>query len=769
MSKSHGPGKGKPPGLPDKQQLLDFIRESPGRVGRREIARAFSIKGADRIELKSMLKQLKEEGLIEAGRRYSGGGDKSKPGTLPAVAVLEVLGVDPDGEVLARPMQWHGSGPPPRVYVVPVHGHPDLARGERVLAKLTRIDDGYQAQVIRHIGAALSGAARRLVGVFHRSPKASEGGRIRPTDRRAKTEYHVDVRDTGGAENGELVLAEMLPPRRLGLPTARVAERIGSMDNPRAFSLIAIHTHDIPVAFPKEAVAEAERAAPVELGRRTNLRELKLVTIDGADARDFDDAVWAEPDPDPDNRLGWHAVVAIADVAWYVRQGGALDRAARARGNSVYFPDRVVPMLPEKLSNDLCSLRPGEDRAVMAVHLWFDRDGNKRGHRFLRGLMRSAARLTYEQVQAAHDGKPDEKTAPLLDTVVAPLYGVFRALLGERERRGTLDLDVPERKAALDDQGRVIAIEARQRLDSHKLIEELMIAANVAAAETLERVRQPCMYRVHDAPTLEKAESLREFLAPLGYRLAKGQVLKPIQFTQILKQAAGKSEAPVINEVVLRSQALAQYSPDNLGHFGLALRRYAHFTSPIRRYADLMVHRGLIAGLELGEGGLPRGEPEDFTALGGLLSDCERRAVSAERDAADRYVASFLSGRVGESFGGRISGVTRFGLFIKLDQTGADGLVPISTLPRDYYDHDERGHRLVGRSSGREYRLGERAEIRLKEANPATGGLIFELLEGVDSPESGPKPGGGRPGQAPRQGFGRKQKPRRDKSFRRRR
>ena len=764
-----GPGKGKPPGLPDKQQLLDFIRESPGKVGRREIARAFSIKGADRIQLKSLLKELKQEGLIEAGRRYSGGGEKGKPGALPAISVLEILGPDPDGEVLARPMQWHGNGPPPRVYVVPERGHPAFARGDRVLAKLARIEDGYEARVIRQIGAGLTGASRRVVGVFQRSPKPGEGGRIRSTDRRAKSDYHVEVRDTGGAENGELVLAELLPPRRAGLPSARVVERIGSMDNPRAFSLIAIHTHDIPVAFPKEAVAEAERAEPVALGRRTDLRGIQLVTIDGADARDFDDAVWAEPDPDPDNRGGWHAVVAIADVAWYVRPGGALDRAARARGNSVYFPDRVVPMLPEQLSNDLCSLRPAEDRAVTAVHLWFDGDGNKRGHRFVRGLMRSAQRLTYEQVQAAHDGKPDEKTAPLLDTAIKPLYGVFRALLGERERRGTLDLDVPERKAVLDDQGRVTSIERRQRLDSHKLIEELMIAANVAAAETLERVRQPCMYRVHDAPTLEKAESLREFLAPLGYRLAKGQVLKPIQFTQILKQAQGRPEAAVINEVVLRSQALAQYNPDNIGHFGLALRRYAHFTSPIRRYADLMVHRGLIAGLELGEGGLPKGEPEDFTALGGLLSDCERRAVSAERDAADRYVASFLSGRVGESFPGRISGVTRFGLFINLSETGADGLVPISTLPRDYYDHDERGHRLVGRSTGREYRLGEQVEIRLKEANAATGGLIFELLEGDDSPESPSRPAGGRPGQGHRPGFGRKQKPRHGQSFLRRR
>ncbi|MBL8566575.1 MAG: ribonuclease R, partial [Hyphomicrobiaceae bacterium] len=538
------------------------------------------------------------------------------------------------------------------------------------------------------------------------------------------------------AEEGELVVADVLPARRHGLPQARVVERVGRIDQPKAFSLIAIHTHDIPVAFPDDAIAEAEAARPVTLGQRTDLRPIPLVTIDGADARDFDDAVWAEPDPDPANAGGWHAVVAIADVAWYVRQGGALDRAARKRGNSVYFPDRVVPMLPEALSNDLCSLRPNEDRACMAVHLWFDRDGNKRGHRFVRGLMRSAARLTYEQVQGAIEGRVDDKTDTLLEGVIKPLYGVFRALLIDRERRGTLELDVPERKAVLDAEGRVQAIERRQRLDSHRVIEELMIAANVAAAETLERVRQPCMYRIHDSPSPEKIESVRGFLDELGYRLAKGQVVKPIQFTQILSQAQGRPEAGLISEVILRTQSLAIYSPDNIGHFGLALRRYAHFTSPIRRYADLLVHRGLIAGLGFGEGGLDAGRPEDFVALAEAISACERRAVSAERDAADRYVASFLAARVGESFPGRINGVTRFGLFVTLAETGADGLVPLSTLPRDYYDHDEHSHRLVGRATGREYKLGEKVEVRLREADPATGGLLFELLHGADADET---------------------------------
>ncbi|MCC7048560.1 MAG: ribonuclease R [Alphaproteobacteria bacterium] len=746
-----------PAPLPTKQQILDFVRDSKTPVGRREIARAFQVKGGDRTLLNAMLKELKADGQIEAGNRREKGGARkmAKPGSLPAVAVLEAIGPDPDGELLARPVMWHGAGDPPRIYVAPEHGHAAIGRGDRVLARLARIEEGvYEARVIRRIGVG----AQRIVGVFaraakgERAGKGSMGGRIRPTDRRNKSEYQVPPDGTMEARDGELVLAEALPGRRHGLPEARVVERVGRIDEPRAYSLIAIHTHDIPVDFPAEAMEEAERAAPVALGQRTDLRAVPLVTIDGADARDFDDAVWAEPDPDPANRGGWHAVVAIADVAWYVRAHGPLDRAARKRGNSVYFPDRVVPMLPEKLSNDLCSLRPDEARACMAVHLWFDSAGVKRGHRFVRGLMRSSARLTYEQVQGAMEGRTDAATAPLVEGVIRPLYGVFTALLDERERRGTLDLDVPERKAVLGEDGRVVAIERRQRLDSHRVIEELMIAANVAAAETLERVRQPCMYRVHDAPTPEKAEAVRSFLDGLGYRLAKGQVLKPIQFTQLLAQAKGRPEEQLVHEIVLRSQALAVYSPDNIGHFGLALRRYAHFTSPIRRYADLLVHRGLIAGLGLGEGGLNPAAPEDFTALAEDISRAERRAVSAERDAADRYVASFLAGRVGESFAGRINGVTRFGLFVTLSETGADGLVPISTLPRDFYDHDERGHRLVGRSHGREYRLGEKVEVRLREADTTTGGMLFELLEGEEAPGAmlpprGPtRPARGRPG-----------------------
>jgi ribonuclease R len=516
----------------------------------------------------------------------------------------------------------------------------------------------------------------------------------------------------------------------MGLKAARVIERLGHMGEPRAISLVAIHTHDIPTEFGPEALAIAADAKPVALGQRTDLRDLPLVTIDGEDARDFDDAVWAEADSDPGNLGGWHLLVAIADVAHYVRAGDALDRAAEKRGNSVYFPDRVVPMLPEALSNDLCSLRPAQDRACLAVHMWIDREGALRRHRFVRGLMRSAARLTYEQAQRARDGTPDDTTRPLIDAAIAPLYGALAALETARRNRGTLELDLPERRVLLDGKGKVRAIEPRARLDSHRLIEEFMIAANVAAAETLEARRQPCMYRVHDRPDPARVDALRDFLDSLGLRLAKGQVMQPRHFTQMIVKARGTPHEMLVSELVLRAQAQAVYSPDNLGHFGLALTRYAHFTSPIRRYSDLLVHRALISGLRLGDDGLPSDAGLAFGEIGAHISATERRAAAAERDAIDRFTAAFLAERVGESFAGRVNGVTRYGLFVKLAETGADGLVPVRTMPFDNYFHDETRHALIGRRRKVTYTIGDTVEVRLAEADPITGGLILHLLEG---------------------------------------
>ncbi len=717
-----GPGT-----APDRDAVLAFIRNSATPVGKREIARAFKLSGtAGREWLKALLKELEAEGAVERGR----GKRVAPPQSLPAVAVLEVTGIDPDGEVQARPLTWTGEGKPPRIFMTPERkGHPALAAGDRVLAKLSRVNDRlYEARSIRRI----EGTVGRLLGVYRPAP---EGGRITPVDRREKGELLVLPANRNDAEDGELVLADLLPAGRLGLPQARVVERLGSTAEPRAVSLIAIHTHGLPTDFPTAALREAGVAAVPSPAGRTDLRAVPLVTIDGADARDFDDAVWAAPDDDPANAGGWRLLVAIADVAHYVRPGSALDQAAFARGNSVYFPDRVVPMLPEALSNGLCSLRPGEDRACLAAELWIDRHGALRHHRFLRGLMRSAARLTYEQVQAALDGQPDEATAPLLDGVLRPLHGAYATLWAARQRRGTLELDLPERRVRIDERGRVAEIAPRERLDSHRLIEEFMIAANVAAAESLERAGVPALYRVHDQPAPDKLEALRGFLAGIGHALPRVPVLKPAHFTRILEAAAGRPESRLVSEVILRSQSQAAYSPGNIGHFGLALPRYAHFTSPIRRYADLIVHRALIRAHRLGPGGLDDAAMAGLDDIGDHISMTERRAAAAERDAVDRFTAAFLADRVGQSFAGRISGVTRFGLFVRLDDSGADGLVPMSTLTDDRYEHDERAHALVGQRQGRVHRLGAAVTVALVEADPLTGATLFRLEGGGASGE----------------------------------
>ena len=640
---------------------------------------------------------------------------------LPEIGIVEITGLDLDGEMLGRPVGFQGETL--TITVIAERGAPALGVGERAVARFAQLGPRhYEARIVRALGGALD----RVIGIYRITP---EGGRIEPTDRKLRSEFRVAANDALGAQNGEIVLAEVVADARIGLPSARVVERVGDSSDPRAFSLIAIHSHGIPVPFPQPALDLAAAAQPVALGDRADLREVPLITIDGADARDFDDAVWAAPDPAQDG--AWHAMVAIADVAWYVRPHDALDQAARERGNSVYFPDRVVPMLPEALSNELCSLKPGVERACMAVDLWIDGQGNLTRHRFRRGLMRSAARLTYEEAQAAIDGRPSDKTAALVKPVLKPLYDVFRALETARNRRGTLDLDLPERRILLDPSGRIARIEPRARLDSHKLIEELMIAANVAAAETLERLKQPCMYRIHDSPAPERVAALSRFLEGIGIRglaLAKGQVVTPHQFNVILKRAKGTPYETLIHQLVLRSQAQAEYSPDNIGHFGLALKRYTHFTSPIRRYADLLVHRALISGHRFGPDGLPR-EAEDFKVIGEQISMTERRAAAAERSANDRYTAAFLAERVGAEFSGRINGVTRAGLFVTLDESGADGLIPIRSLGEDFFFHDEERHRLRGRRTGKTYTLGDQLAVRLAEANTVTGSLLFSLAE----------------------------------------
>ncbi|MEP5762445.1 MAG: ribonuclease R [Litoreibacter sp.] len=719
--------------LPTKEDVLAWISDNPTKTNKRDIAKAFGIKGAARIDLKRMLKELQSEGHLEKRRKTY-----RDPDALPPVSVCRVRGVDSDGDLFLEPVEWAGEGDAPRLLFVAKSGDAALKDGDRALCRLAKVsgeDFDYEARLIRVIG---TGPAK-ILGVFR---KGAEGGRILPVDKGSDKEWRVPAGAVEGALDGELVEAEQTGPKsRMGLPQARIVGRLGDPSGPRAVSLIAVHQHGIPDDFPEAVIAAAEAAKPAPIGAREDLRELPLVTIDPHDARDHDDACYAHADDDVANPGGHVIWVAIADVAHYVQPGSELDREARKRGNSSYFPDRVVPMLPDALSGDLCSLHEGVDRACMAVRIVIDADGNKRAHRFTRALMRSPASLNYEEVQAAYDGDVNEKCAPLMGMIKAA-YAAYGALTKARDVRQPLNLDLPERKIVLDEDGTVASVAFRDRLDAHKLIEEFMVLANVAAAEELNRLKSPLLFRVHEEPGPEKIDALREIAGASGFSMAKGQVLQTRHLNRLLEQAAGTEHQELMNISALRSMTQAYYAPENFGHFGLALRDYAHFTSPIRRYADLIVHRALIAAHGWGDDGLDG--TEDLKSTGEHISETERRSMMAERDTTDRYLAAFLADRLGTEVAGRISGIARFGVFVKLDGSGADGLVPIATLGREYFTHDRDAQTLRGEKTGTVIKLGQRVLARLAEATPVTGGLVLDLLEleGKPLPQSDGRRGG---------------------------
>ncbi|WP_027486208.1 ribonuclease R [Allorhizobium undicola] len=713
--------------VPPREVLLEFISENPDRASKREIAKAFGLKGDARIELKEVLKALEQDGLVQKSRKAL-----SRPGALPPVTVLDITTRDKDGDLIGRPAEW-----PEELGVAPAvairQSSSDMKKGktpvgglgDRVLAKIfpskDRAGPAYTARVIKVIDKR-RGA---LLGVFREMPGG--GGRLMPIERRGE-EMVIEAADLGDAKDGDLVEVEVgRAGSRLGLPRARVLSVVGSVASEKAISMIAIHAHGIPYIFPQSVLDEAEAAKPATMAHREDWRHVPLITIDPADAKDHDDAVYAEPDPSPDNPGGVIVTVAIADVSYYVRTKSPLDREALKRGNSVYFPDRVVPMLPERISNDLCSLREGVDRPALAVRMVFSKEGKKAGHTFHRIMMKSAAKLSYQQAQAAIDGTPDDKTGPLLEPILKPLWAAYATMKRGRDRRQPLELDMPERKILLKADGTVDRVFIPDRLDAHKLIEEMMIQANVAAAETLEKKQQKLIYRVHDAPTLSKQEVLREFLGTIGMSLARGN-LRSNSFNGILAKAVDTPHQTMVNEMVLRSQSQAVYSPENIGHFGLNLMKYAHFTSPIRRYADLIVHRALVGSLGLGEGAITPDEEAALDDIAAEISTFERRAMAAERDTINRLIAHHLAEKVGEEFDGQISGVTKSGLFVSLPQYGADGFIPVSTLGRDYFLYDEAHQALTGEKSGLGYQLGDSVSVRLAEAVPLAGALRFEML-----------------------------------------
>jgi ribonuclease R len=737
-----------PGAFPSREDILAFVAENPGKAGKREVARHFGIVGAGRIELKRLLKGLAEEGLVERREKKL-----IRPGDLPPILVVYLNARDRDGELLGEPVNWdEEAGPPPQVLVVTRKDAPRGTQpgiGDRALVRLADLDPGPEARYAARVLKVLEKQQGAILGIL-RQRAAHQPPYLEPIDRKQR-ELDIDPSDLKDAAEGDLVSVEITRTGRYGSPRAKILRRFGSMNSEMAVSEIALHSHNIPHVFPAVVEVEAERAEPVTLGKREDWRKIPLITIDPADAKDHDDAVYAEPDQDPANEGGHVVFVGIADVAHYVRPGTALDREAHLRGNSVYFPDRVIPMLPERISNELCSLKENVDRPALGLRMVFDKTGRKIAHSFHRVLMRSAAKLSYQQAQAAIDGRPDDKTGPLLEPILKPLWAAYACLCLGRDAREPLDLDLPERKIKLKPDGTVDHVFVPDRLDAHKLIEECMIQANVAAAETLEKKKIPLLYRIHDASSPEKLRSLKEFLSTLNMKLPSAGGLRPSTFNGILAKVKDTPQAHLVNEVILRSQAQAEYSPINIGHFGLNLRRYAHFTSPIRRYADLIVHRGLIRALGLGSDGLPEEIEGRLEAIGAEVSAAERRAMLAERETIDRLIALWMSERVGTRFHGRISGVVKSGLFIRLDDTGADGFIPASTIGLDYYRYDEGSHALIGDRTGERHQLGDRVEVELVEAAPFAGALRFALLS------EGHKDGR-RPGRAPRAAIGRNRK-----------
>ena len=704
-----------PKGLPSREEILKFISATPGLIGKREIAQAFGIKGNDKIKLKSLLKDMQGDGAVAGKKRRM-----VAQGDLPPVCVVEITGIDDNGDAFGQPVEWHDDRPPKLLVEVLTGKAPGV--GDRVLAKIEYLSGkgaySHKAKVMR----VLSDRTGRVLAVFR--VIKGEGARLVPVDKKARYDLQVQKGDEGGAVNGELVSAEIIKDQGRGMPVARVRERLGDMEDARNISLIAIHQHGIPNAFPEKVIEESEALKVFKHAGRMDLRDVPLITIDPPDARDHDDAVWAEEQDDGSYKI----IVAIADVATYVKPGSALDKEARIRGNSVYFPDRVVPMLPERISNDLCSLIEKQDRPALACFMTIDKSGRKSSHKFARVIMRSAAKLSYQEAQDAIDGRESLKADGLLEPVLRPLWAAYFLMKKAQEKRSPLNLDLPERKIILDPQGNVAKVIVPLRLDAHKLIEEFMIQANVSAAEELESRKSPLLYRIHEQPSQEKVKALSQFLKTVQRELPLGQVMKTGHFNTLLKSVEGEDFEQLVNQMVLRTQSQAVYRAQNLGHFGLSLKRYAHFTSPIRRYADLIVHRALIAALHFGDDGLSTDDIARLDETGEMISIAERRAMVAERETTDRLIASFLAPQIGATFNARIGGVVGAGLFVNLEETGADGFVSASSLGRDYYVYDDVRHALIGQRTGETFQMGDIVQVKLVEAAPVKGGLRFDMV-----------------------------------------
>jgi ribonuclease R len=610
--------------------------------------------------------------------------------------------------------------------ILPYRQMREVMHGDRVAARVSGKDQ--RGRIEGAVVEVLERGTQEIVGRLYEEAQIYF---VIPDNPRISHRVLVPRDRLAGARAGQVVLLKLIePPSRTAQPLGHITRLLGEHAAPGMETDIAIHSHSLPFEFPSEAVKEAESfGAAVSAGAkrgREDIRDLPLVTIDGEDARDFDDAVWCEA-----TRGGWRVIVAIADVASYVEPNSALDREAHHRGTSVYFPNRVLPMLPEALSNGLCSLNPHVDRLCLACEMKVDDKGKVTRARFFEGLMRSSARLTYTKVAAylANPTAPHEPQVQASGELLQQLHAVYRALAGARANRGALDFDAPELKVRFGADGRIAALVEQPRNDAHRLIEECMIAANVEAARFLKKHRIPTLYRVHGQPEEEKLQQLRQFLNGFGIHLPADGGLEPKDLSAVLQRVTANEEAHLIQTVVVRSLPQAVYQPANIGHFGLALPEYAHFTSPIRRYPDLMVHRGIRHVLRGGNAADFPWSAARVAEIGQQSSMTERRADEATRDAMAWLKCEYMQHQLGEEFDSLVTGVVDFGLFVQVKGLQIDGLVHVSSLGADYFSRDRSGYRMIGARSGRTFRLGDHLRVRLVNVVIDERKIDFELAE----------------------------------------
>jgi ribonuclease R len=728
-----------------RDRLLALLYGEDKPVAVREIVRRLGLSGPARQELKPLLRRLLEEGEVVKIRGARIG--------LPSRMNLVVgrLTCNPAGFGFVVPERKEGGRRGGDVYVSAINLKEAL-HGDRVVARIERMNEkGPEGRIIRILERGLD----RIVGRYEQEGRV--GGHVVPFDRRVLHEVFIPAGDEAGAKPGEMVAAEITrPPTATRNPIGRVLQVLGRLEDPGVDLKVVMAKYGLPDAFPPEVEAEAARTPrsvkPEELEGRTDFRSLVTVTVDPVTARDHDDAISLERLPG----RGWKLSVHIADVAHYVRPGTPLDQEAYLRGTSVYFPERVVPMLPHELSSHICSLVEGQDRLTQTVVIDLDAEGRVGKTEFHDGVIKSAARMSYPDVQKIVDGDAALRdryahVAPLLKDMDA----LARLMRARRHERGALDLDLPETELVLDTAGKVTAIVASERLDSMRAIEEFMLAANEAVAERLHAAGVPALFRVHETPEPEKVEELAELLASFGYRMPpRGDGVRPEDFQAVLRQIEGKPEEKLISYLLLRTMKLARYHEENLGHFGLATEMYAHFTSPIRRYPDLVVHRALRALRQGGDGEAQAALREALPEMGRHLSEMERRADEAERELIDWKKVRFMSDKLGEVYSAYITGVKAFGLFVQLEEIFVEGLVHVSSMTDDYYLFNEKAHTLRGENTRRSYRLGDKVEVQVVRADLERRQVDFALVDVLARSAAGPRrgkpPGAGSGDRGPR-------------------